>query len=78
MGSVHTIRNLSDAARMAAAAEAIRTTDCIDADDVADLLAAVAAAVRSVGRPPMTEGEHWRWSGVVMVSRRITDKWVQR
>lgn len=73
--NVTPLRTRSDAQRIAAVAEDIRHADCVDSADLADLLAAVATALRSVGRPPMTEGEMWRWAAVVHHARRIARDW---
>lgn len=72
--TVHPITRDTDANRLTAAADTVRG-DCETADDLADLLAAVAAAVAARHDPPMSEAELWRWSGVVGAARRISRKW---
>lgn len=69
--NVTPLRTRSDAQRVTDAAEAIRGRDCIDADDLADLLAAIGAALRTVGKPPLSETEMYRWSATVHVARRV-------
>lgn len=76
--NVRHITHRTDAVRISATAEHIRVADCVDAAAYADLLAAIAQAMRTVGRPPLGEDEMFRWSAVVMLARRAADQWVPR
>lgn len=75
-GTVHSITRDIDADRMSAAASALREQDPDGtAADLADLLDAVAAAVKARRDPPMSEAEVWRWSGAVGCARRVSARW---
>lgn len=73
--TIHSFTRASDIDRMKAAAQVLRTRDEADPIDLADLLDAVADAMRSVGHPALSETEMWRWSRVVGYARGIARKW---
>ncbi len=70
--NVRDLAQHSDTARILAAAEQVGEGDCPDAADLAALLAAIGTALRTIGRPPLSEVEMFRWSAVVHHARRIS------
>lgn len=79
-GNVLPLARRTDAARLHAAAVAVRnaavgTGDDDLAVDLADLLDAIGAAVDTRSHPPLGEVETWRWSATYGVARRIAREW---
>lgn len=69
MHNVRTLTRRTDPDRVAAAASA---AFALGDTDLADLLRAIADAMRTVDRPALTDVEMWRWSAVVAHARRIS------